>query len=278
MLKKFAIPSGHALVVWCLMVAGHAQAEQLQSNDLLMQDAQVKAVQQPKANDWRYVLGIGGGYTRAYEGSDEFKTMMIPVINIDYKQGLFFLNVRDGIGSYPLRGKHYKVGASIAYVPAREERDDRTNLHGMGDTKASATANILTEYDFGIVKIAGRYTTALSGDYGTTVRLNMSSRYPLTRNIILMGSVYTIWADEEHMNNRFGVTDMQSVASGYEQYRLKAGTKSIGGTIGVTYLISKEWSANLTVSGAKLMDEVIDSPVVKDEFVPVGFLTLNYRF
>lgn len=275
MLKKLNIPVACALSIGCLVLTWDADANQ-GSNIRPVSDGRPN--QQKETSNWNYVLGMGGGYAQAYEGSDKYKGIPVPVINIDYKGGLFFLNVRDGIGSYPLRGERYKVGVSVAYAPDRRESDDRKNLQGMGKLKASATANLLAEYDFGIVKLAGRVTTAVSGDYGTTALLSLSSNYPLTRKIILTGSVSAMWGDEEHMNNRFGVTGAQSAASGYSPYVMEAGLKSVVSSIGISYLITDKWTASLTVGAGKLLGDVADSPVVKEDVVPAGFLTISYRF
>lgn len=278
MQKKLKISTGLAVgVCYFVLAGGAAQAQQWYNN------TQAAPVAQPteeakETSNWNYVLGAGVGYAPTYEGSDEYDALPIPVLNVDYKDGLFFANVRNGLGSYPLRGENYKVGASIGYAPGREEDEDKKNLRGMGDVDASATANLLAEYDFGIAQLSGKVTTGVSGDYGTTAALDLGSRYPLTEKIILTGSVGTVWADEEHMSNRFGVTATQSARSGYSQHDAESGVKTVGFSVGANYLVTEKWTANLTFRGDKLLGDAADSPVVKDDFVPAVFLTGSYRF
>lgn len=238
--------------------------------------AQQEPVQEVK--NWRYTLGAGVGYAPTYEGSDEYDVLPVPVVNIEYKDGLFFGGTRNGIGSYPLRGEHYKVGASVGYVSGRDEDDDKKNLRGMGDIDASPTANLLAEYDFGIAQVTGKVSTAISGDFGTTAELNVGSRYTITERVILTGSVGTVWADEEHMRNRFGVTSIQSARSGYGQYDAESGIKTVGFSVGATYRITDHWNTNFTFRGDQLLGDAADSPVVKDDFVPAVFLTAGYKF
>ncbi|WP_041802745.1 MipA/OmpV family protein [Micavibrio aeruginosavorus] len=276
MLKPLNISAAAAVGIFSFVIAGSANAQQWINTT--QQATPVSTTQQVEPDNWNYTVGGGIGYAPTYEGSDEYDALPVPVLNVEYKDGLFFANVRNGIGSYPLRGENYKVGASIGYAPGREEDEDEKNLRGMGDVEASATANLLAEYDFGFAQLNGKVTTAASGDYGTTAEVNLGSRYPLSEKIIMSGSVGTVWADEEHMKNRFGVSGVQSAASGYSQYEAESGVKSVGFSVGATYLLTDRWNANLTFRGDKLMSKAADSPVVKDDFVPAVFLTTSYKF
>lgn len=259
-------------------VAGSAHAQQLYNTSPQAAPAAQPAEKVETKKNWNFAIGGGVGYAPTYEGSDEYHVLPIPVVSIDYKKGLFFANVRNGIGSFPLQGKNYKVGASVAYASGRKEDDDNKNLHGMGDLDASATANLLAEYNFGPVQLSGKVKTGITGDFGTTVESNLGTRHSLTDKIILSGSVGLIWADEDHMNNRFGVSSSQSTASGYSQYDAGAGIKSAGFSVGATYLLTEKWNVNFTFKGDKLLGDAADSPIVKNEFVPAAFITTSYKF
>ena len=278
MLKKFNLSTGLALGVCYFALSGSAHSQQWDNNTQQAAPV-VQATQEAKeTKNWNFVIGGGVGYAPTYEGSDEYDVLPIPVVNVEYKGGLFFANVRNGIGSYPLRGENYKIGASIGYASGRDEDDDKKNLRGMGDLDSSVTANMLAEYDFGMAQLSGKVTTAMTGDNGTTAELSVGKRYSLTRKVILMGSVGTLWADEEHMSNRFGVTSAQSARSGYRSYEAEAGIKSVGFSVGASYLVTDKWTANLTFKGDALLGDAADSPIVKNDFVPAVFLTTSYKF
>ncbi|MAR56071.1 MAG: hypothetical protein CMM93_02715 [Rickettsiales bacterium] len=55
--------------------------------------------------NWKYEVGAGLMYGPAYEGSDKNEMQAIPNFSVDYKNGLFFANIFDGIGSYPIQGR-----------------------------------------------------------------------------------------------------------------------------------------------------------------------------
>ncbi len=148
----------------------------------------------------------------------------------------------------------------------------------MGDVDASATANLLGSYNIGSAQLNGKLSSALTGDYGTTAEVNLNTRYPLTEKIILNAGVGTVWADEEHMSNRFGISAGQSARSGYSRHDAESGFKSIGASVGATYHITDSWNTNLTVKGDQLLGDAADSPIVKEEFVPAIFWTTSYKF
>lgn len=276
-MQKYHQIAGLLAVGLCFVLTDNASAQEWNTT---VQPVASDATSQPntETKNWNATLGGGIGYVPVYEGADDYKVMAVPVIHLDYRDGLFFANGHNGIGSYPLQGKNYKVGASVGYAMGRDEDDSRKNLRGMGDVDASATANFLAEYDFGPAYVDGKITTAVSGDYGTTAEINLGSRHPVSEKIILSGSVGTVWADEEHMSNRFGVSGAQSVASGYSQHNAESGMKSVGFSVGATYLMTDAWNANLTFRGDKLLGDASDSPVVKEDFVPAVFLTTSYKF
>ena len=275
--NKHKISTALAVGVFYLALAGNAHAQQWYSSTQQAAPS-TQSVESVKKSDWSFIVGAGIGYAPTYEGSDEYDVLPVPVVNVEYKDGLFFANVYDGIGSYPLRGENYKVGASIGYAPGRDESDDRKNLSGMGDVDASATANLLAEYDFGVAQLSGNVSTAVSGDYGTTAGLNLGSRYSVNDKFILSGSVGAVWADEDHMSNNFGVSPTQSARSRYARYDAESGIKSIGFSLGATYRITDSWNTNLTFMGDQLVGDAADSPIVKDDFVPAAFLTTSYTF
>lgn len=260
-----------------LILADVAHAQQWYNTTQNAPSATAVGSSEEKSN-WRFTVGGGTGYAPVYDGSDKYKAIPIPVLDIDYRDELLFVNVRNGIGSYLIRGEDYKIGAALGYAPGRKEDDDKNNLRGMGDVDASATVSLLGEYNFGFVNASGKVTTAISGDYGTTATFNLGSRRPVIKNIVLSASIGTTWADEQHMSSRFGITAGQATRSGYGQYDAKSGFKSVGFSVGATYLLTEQWNANLTFRGEKLLGDAADSPIVKDGFVPAVFLTTSYRF
>ena len=259
-----------------VVLSGQASAQQWPDN-AQAENADLPS-SAPQTKNWNYTIGGGVGYAAAYEGSDKYEFLVVPILDVEYKNGLFFGNTRNGIGSYPIQGEHYKLGGSIGYAPGRDESDDRKNLAGMGDLDASPTANLLAEYDLGPAQLSGALSTALSGDYGTTIDLNIGSSHNLTDTLILSGAIGTQWADQKHMRNHFGVSSAQSVQSAYNPYGAESGFKSVGFRVTATYNMTDQWNTSLTFMGDQLIGDAADSPLVKEDFVPAVFLTTSYSF
>ena len=268
-----------SLSTFAVLSATSAHAEEIWSNQ-----AQVPTQggwsnpQTQEEDNWKFEVGGGAAFTTKYEGSDNYTVMPIPQVSVEYKDGLFFANPFDGIGSYPLRGEDYKVGASIGLDFGRSEDDDKDNLRGMGDVDMGATANLMGEYDiFGPVKISGKLTKG-NEDYGMTAEADIGTMIPVSEEIMLMAKVGTKWADEDHMNTYFGVSSAQSARSGYAAYQADSGFKSVGVTVGAFYNISENWNAMLMVSGDQLIGDAADSPIVKQQFQPMTMLSVGYKF
>ncbi len=232
---------------------------------------------QPGTKNWEVSVGGGALYGPAYEGSDRYKASPIPDVSVTYREGLFFANIWDGIGSYPLMGENYKIGASVGYAPGRQEDDDRDTLRGMGDIDRGATANLLGEYSIGRMHVSGKVSTGTE-DYGTTAKLELGTMFPVAERFTVMGSAGATWADAEHMETYFGVSSAQSARSGHGRHHVDAGIKSVGFTVGVIYSIADQWDAKLMVMGDQLLGDAADSPIVNSAFNPSVLLSVTYTF
>jgi outer membrane protein len=270
MLKKIIKSAGFMASVFVMSMTCPTYAKEMHKPTLVDPEN--------KTANWKFALGAGAGYVPKYEGSNNYEVRPVPVIFAEYKKGLFFANSFDGIGSYPLQGKNYKVGISIGYAIRRDEGDDLENLCGMGDVEDSAIVNFLGEYSIGVVSVSTVISMGISGDYGTTAELQLGTHYPLTEKIALLGSVGTIWANKEHISERFGVSSIQSIRSGYSRYDLGSGMKSVGFSIGANYYITENWNVNTIFKVNQLLGDTGDSPIVRDSFSSGVFFTINYSF
>lgn len=251
--------------------------QQQQAFDASAHGAMAEAGGPPKKEGWSYAVGAGAMYGPAYAGSDKYVVNPVPDISVDYNDGLFFANIFDGIGSYPIQGEDYKIGASLGFDFGRREKDDRKNLHGMGDIDMAPTANLMGEYGIGPVRISGKLSKG-TDDYGTTASLDVGTMFPASDDVMLMVSAGPVWADADHMNSYFGVSSGQAARSGYGRYEADAGLKSVGITMGAFYAVTEEVDVKFMVKADQLLGDAADSPLTKDEFQPSAFLTTSYKF
>lgn len=231
----------------------------------------------PKKHGWNYEAGAIAMYGPAYQGSDKYQAMALPNLSVDYEDGLFFANFFDGIGSYPIQGENYKLGAAMGFAFGRDEKDDRKNLRGMGDIDMSPTANLMGEYGFGPIQVSGKLTQG-NDDYGMTAEAAIGTMFPATDNLMIMAKVGTVWANEDHMNSYFGVSSAQSLRSGYGSYQAESGIKSVGIDIGGFYALSDNIDLMVNISANQLVGDAADSPLAKEDFQPSVFTAISYKF
>src|SRR6202022_567874 len=96
---------------------------------------------EPELPKYRTVLGIASEVQPAYDGARAYRVQEGPVINIHYRD-IAFVSTGEGIGYNVMRGDHYQVGVGVTYDLGRKEKDDLTNLRGLGDIGAAAVAKI----------------------------------------------------------------------------------------------------------------------------------------
>lgn len=229
------------------------------------------------SKNWNVTVGAGAGFGQAYEGSDKTEFSPAPVIDVSYKDGLFFAGMQ-GIGTTVVNTDDAKLSLALGYGGGRDEKDDRKNLRGLGDIDSSALGIVSGEYNVGPVTFGASVQSGLGGDYGTTGDLSIGSGYPVTEKLMISGDVHTSWASDDHMKNYFGVSQKQSVASGKKKFDAGSGIKSYGVSLGTNYQISETWSAFANVGVDQLTGDAADSPVSVEDTQLGGFVGVGYSF
>jgi outer membrane scaffolding protein for murein synthesis (MipA/OmpV family) len=227
--------------------------------------------------DWNFELGVGLMYGPKYDGSDNYGFQPIPQLSVEYKNGLFFASIFDGIGSYFLQGDSYKVGTAIGPSFGRDEDDDKENLRGMGDIDTAVVVDLMGEYDFGPFQLSGKVSKG-AGDYGSTASIDFGTRFPMTESLMIMASIGSTWADDEHMQTYFGVSPQQSERSGYSRHDAKSGIKSVGFSVGAIYNLSERWGVMMMFNCDKLLSDAESSPITKEDIQPSIILTTSFNF
>lgn len=241
--------------------------------------------------DWEINLGLGAFVSPAYEGSDETEVSPFPMIDITWKDRVFF-NPGDGLGAHLYNKNDLKVSASIGYEMGRKE-DDSNALKGLGDIDDAASANISVEYDFGPVTPYLGVSKHLGGTDGTLVEIGVETMVLFAalvgktpgqfengrpKGLMFHMGVSTTWADDNYMGDYFGISSKQAVASGYSRYSAESGFKSVDFEFGAMYPFTENWAINAQVGYSRLLDDAADSPIVKEEDQFSGGVFLTYSF
>jgi outer membrane scaffolding protein for murein synthesis (MipA/OmpV family) len=221
---------------------------------------------EPDLPDWSRVLGVAAETQPVYAGANAYKVQGGPVINIQYKD-IAFASTGDGIGVNVLRGDHYRVGAAIAYDLGRKERDDYTNLRGMGDISIAPVAKVFASYVLSkkfplILRVDARQI--LGGANGTVGDAGIYMPLPgSSRKFVMFAGPSATFATHHYLQSEFGVSAAQSLASGHPEFDAHSGIESIGFGFSATRFITRHWLVNLDAAITKLKGSANISPITE---------------
>jgi outer membrane scaffolding protein for murein synthesis (MipA/OmpV family) len=235
----------------------------------------------PDLPDWRVVLGAAAETQPVYAGASAYKVQGGPVINIQYSD-IAFASTGDGIGVNFLRGDHYRIGAAVAYDLGRKERDDYTNLRGMGDISAAPAAKIFASYVLSkkfplILRVDARQiiggADGAVGDVGVYMPLPGSSK----RFVMFAGPSAT-FGTHRYLQSQFGVTPAQALSSGHPAFDAHAGIQSVGVGFSATGFITKHWLANIDAAITKLRSSAEISPITESATQRELAFSIDYQW
>jgi outer membrane scaffolding protein for murein synthesis (MipA/OmpV family) len=236
---------------------------------------------EPNLPEWRVVLGVAADTDPVYSGAEAYKVQGGPVINIQFHD-IAFLSVGDGLGVNFLRGDHYRVGAALAYDLGRRERDDYSNLRGMGDIPAAPVAKVFASYVLSkkfplILRLDVRQvlggTNGTVGDVGVYMPLPGSSK----KFVMFAGPSITM-ATHRYLQSLYGVTPEQSLASGHPVFEAHAGMVAVGVGFSATRFVTDHWLLNLDAALSKLKGSPDVSPLTEAATQRALALSVAYQF
>jgi len=213
-----------------------------------------------------------------YLGSDERKTLVLPALSYQWKNG-WFAGTGNGVGYKFHSPANMQYGLRVTLDLGRDENDARA-LAGMGD--------IDTRPEFGgffnffitpewFLTTSFRYGAGNDRDGSQTdVGIGWSTQLaPQWRGALGVAATYV---NSKYMQAFYGVTAQQSASSGYAVYSPGAGWRDIRGNASLTYFFNAEWSLTAALTVRSLQGDVKRSPIVTEETPVAGVLALSYSF
>jgi outer membrane scaffolding protein for murein synthesis (MipA/OmpV family) len=237
---------------------------------------------EPDLPKWRRVVGLAAEVQPVYDGARAYRVSGGPVINIQYRDRAF-ISTGDGIGINILRGSHYQVGFALAYDLGRKERDDLTNLRGMGDISAAPVAKffgswVISKYFPVILRVDARQfiggAQGLIGDAGVYIPLPGSSK-----TFVMFAGPSISMATHHYLQTLYGVSPQQSLASGHPVYDIPhAGTTAAGVGFSATKFLGEHWLINADMALNQIRGSAAHSPLVERRTQRVLTLSTNYTW
>jgi outer membrane scaffolding protein for murein synthesis (MipA/OmpV family) len=284
------LPAGLLIIAWrwralgallLLPVAGHAQTPSPLQEWQYSSGIALQRLFQPDLPDWRVVLGAAAEDKPLYDGATLTRTQGGPVINIRYKD-LAFVSVGEGVGFNLLSGAHYRAGLALTYDLGRVESNDVTHLHGLGNIDRAPALKAFASY-----ALAKGFPLVLRGDVRQLIggadgmAADIGAYLPLpgsSKRLIMFAGPSVTYADRLYMHKVFGVTEAQSLASGYPVYDAHAGASAMGFGFSATGFITDHWLVNLDTAVNRLLGSAAYSPITQKTTQHVLALSLAYTW
>ncbi len=232
-------------------------------------------------------VGGMGFVAPKYEGSDEYRVLGAPFAypvfsNADSNTLAGRVAPGNGIDDLRFRvfdGRGFEAGLLGGYAFGRDQ-DDGPLLGGLGDVDGGFIVGGYAGFRTGPVLFDVSYHRIVSGDTSGYFRLGATVQKRVSANLELRSRVGVTYADNDYMQDYFGVTARQSARSvaGLAVYDAEAGFKDIFVDLGLTYDIDRHWSVLAGVGYKRLIGDAADSPVIETEDQFFGRFGLTYRF
>jgi MipA family protein len=230
-----------------------------------------------------FVLGGGGGFNPDYEGSNDYGFTPVPMISASYKNYVFVNGPSARVNFLGLLGEDFPAMAGVsAGLGGGRKHTANKALENLGDLDSGIDVGGFVGTQLGPIQV-GMDVAKEMGDNRKGIYANFTLGYmqPITEQFSMNVGVAAGWADQNWMQEYYGITTAQSAASGYTKYDGKAGFKSVGIMAGADYAINEHISLGLNVGYTKLLDNAANSPIVKDQGSSnqfTGSLSASYRF
>lgn len=213
-----------------------------------------------------------------YMGSDERRTLAVPLLNYQWANG-WFAGVSNGVGYNFSRSPGMQYGLRVTADLGRKASRSPA-LRGMGDIDASAELGgfvnhtlasgfiLTTSLRYG----AGNDNKGLVADLGAVYSTELTPRWRLS-----VGAALTA-VNAEYMQSYFGVSPAQAAASGYRRFAPTAGIRDVRGNVALSYQLSREISLTGALSTVTLVGDAADSPLTRKKSSVNGFAAVSYAF
>jgi outer membrane protein len=232
-------------------------------------DLDYRATTSGAPSPWRFSVGAGVVNMPKFPGSSGTKWEVVPAVSVSYDR--FFIGANPdaasilSLGAYLYRDSNWRVGAAITYdfIEPRNESDD-ARLHGLGDIKRTAHAELFGVFTYQFVAARASVLTDIAGnDRGTVVTFDVMGKYEPIPGLTLSAGPGLTWASSDYNETYFGVNAEQSARSGLPGFSASSGLNQLRFSVGGVYRIGRHWNVGANAAFAWLRGDASDSPITE---------------
>ena len=216
---------------------------------------------QAGSSAWQLSLGAGASYAPRYDGAANNRLWLVPLVDVNYRNGGFFIGVARGIGFNFSEMKSIQYGARLLLGQARSQSAD-PRLNGMGDINYFPEAGLFFSSRLGPLSIS---SGAATGEHGTHADAGCSLNVALGKNDRFRLGATLNWGDTNYNQTYFGVTAAQAAASGnvLTIYNAAEGVKDSVLSAAWTHNFDKQWFSNTSLTHKRLQGSAELSPLTQ---------------
>lgn len=232
-----------------------------------------------KATKWGFSGGGGAAIAPNYSGDDSYAVLALPFARVSYDD-IFYVSVPEGanIKFFEKDGLSAIATAKLAFdreedgrAPFRIAGKRTTDLIGLGDVAASVELGGTLRYRMGNWSLTGAARQAISGHDGLVGEVSAQYSTMITGYgppIRVSFGPSLNFGDGDFMNAYYGVTAVQSAASGLPEFDASGGLHSVGLSLSATAPVTNRSAIFLQASLSRLTGDASDAPLVTERGSP----------
>lgn len=225
--------------------------------------------------DVKMAVGVGAGYAPQFSGSDSYRFLAAPFIDLTYKHFLF-LSTQRGLGVQFRPIRPVAMGARLLY---NFGRDNEGHIKKIKDLPGSLDAGVFLRFILPasfIFNMDAQTALTQGGHKGTYGGMSLAYQYRLGQNWELLPRVGASFANHHYMKAFYGVAESEALASGFEAYNPQGGFKDADIALATTFLGIKNWRLFFTVGAGLLGDIPSESDIVETNLQYRTFVGASY--
>lgn len=266
------------LLTACVVCCGFASASEARQNQ--------------SDTKWGFSGGGGAAISPHYSGDDNYAVSALPFARVSYSD-IFYVSVPEGANVKVYEKNGLRAMATAKFTFDREEdggapfriAGERTqDLIGLGDVAATVELGGTLRYRAGNWSLTGGARQAISGHDGFVGEISAQYSHSIRGYgppIRISAGPSLKFGNSRYMNAYYGVTSIQSEASGLDTFEAAGGLYSAGLALSATAPVSNRSALFLQGSLSRLTGDARQAPLVRDRGSPTqafGGLFWVYTF
>jgi MipA family protein len=217
-------------------------------------------------------IGAGVAVTPDYEGGEDYEASPLLSGQYNFSGGRYIalLGGRDAARSGRMvvnliRYSSWEMGPTLG---VRYARDDVSNsrVDSMDDIDWATEAGGFVTYQSGALYASLGLSFDISDTYGGYIaNLSAGFKQEITSRLGIVYSTSMSYADDDYMDEYFGVDGDDAIRSGLPSYQADGGIKDFGVGLSVDYRFTSIWGIIGSFNAYRLSGDAKDSPIVDSE-------------